>query len=143
MKKSRAYPPGTWGAGYNDDVNYGRFLAMTESLFREEEVPVPACSASSGEGGKTALPRTAVRVRMPNRTQMEWRASDLESLLPAGHRARLVWGFIERPNQDSLYAGIKVVEGGSGGPPLRRRFSTRFGSTRRWKGWAARARWRA
>ena len=114
MKKSRAYPPGTWGAGYNDDVNYGRFLAMTESLFREEEVPVPACSASSGEGGKTALPRTAVRVRMPNRTQMEWRASDLESLLPAGHRARLVWGFVERQNLDSLYAGIKVVEGGVG-----------------------------
>jgi len=81
---------------------------MTESPFREEEVPVPACSASSGEEGKTGLPRTAVRVRMTNRTQMEWRASDLESLLPGGHRARLVWGFVERQNLDSLYAGIKV-----------------------------------
>jgi hypothetical protein len=31
-------------------------------------------------------------VVMPNRKQMEFRASDLESLLPEGHRARLVWG---------------------------------------------------
>ena len=31
------------------------------------------------------------RVVLPNRSQMEFRASDLESLLPEGHRARLVW----------------------------------------------------
>ena len=31
------------------------------------------------------------RVLMPNRTQVELRPSDLESLLPEGHRARRVW----------------------------------------------------
>ena len=35
--------------------------------------------------------RGVVRVLMPNRAQVEWRASDLDSLLPEGHRARLVW----------------------------------------------------
>lgn len=34
------------------------------------------------------------RVILPNRTQMEFRASDLESLLPEGHRARLVWSYV-------------------------------------------------
>ena len=41
------------------------------------------------EGAKRAL---VARVRMPNRQQMEPRPRDLESLLPEGHRARLVWG---------------------------------------------------
>ena len=34
------------------------------------------------------------RVLMPNRNQLELRASDLESLLPEGHRARLVWAYV-------------------------------------------------
>jgi hypothetical protein len=34
------------------------------------------------------------RVLMPNRAQMERRASDLESLLPEGHRARIVWAYV-------------------------------------------------
>lgn len=53
---------------------------------------------------------------MPNRRRMELRASDLESLLPEGHRARLVWGDVERQNLAGLYAGIKAVEGGAGRP---------------------------
>jgi hypothetical protein len=34
-----------------------------------------------------------VRVVRPNRSQVELRPMDLESLLPAGHRARLVWAW--------------------------------------------------
>lgn len=37
------------------------------------------------------IPRSLKRVLMPNRNQLEFRATDLESLLPEGHRARLVW----------------------------------------------------
>jgi transposase len=51
---------------------------------------------------------------MPNRNQLELRASDLESLVPPGHRARLVWGYVERQDLSGLYAGIKAVEGGVG-----------------------------
>jgi transposase len=59
-------------------------------------------------------PKAAPRVLMPNRGQMEFHASDLESLLPEGHRARIVWGYVERQNLEGLYAGIKAVEGGVG-----------------------------
>ena len=51
---------------------------------------------------------------MPNRKQLELRASDLESLLPEGHRARVVWGFVERCDLSVLYEGIKSREGTAG-----------------------------
>ncbi|HMW57318.1 MAG TPA: transposase, partial [Accumulibacter sp.] len=69
----------------------------------------------SGEGrAKTVLPKASARVLMPNRNQLELRASDLESLVPPGHRARIVWGYVERQDLSGLYAGIKAVEGGVG-----------------------------
>jgi hypothetical protein len=72
-------------------------------------------------------PKGVARVQMPNRSQLELRPSDLESLLPEGHRARIVWGYVERQDMTGLYAGIKVVEGGVGAPPLRRRSCSRCG----------------
>lgn len=60
------------------------------------------------------MSQAKARVLQPNRSQMELRPSDLESLLPEGHRARLVWADVERQNLDGLYAGIKAVEGGVG-----------------------------
>ncbi len=42
------------------------------------------------------------------------RPSDLESLLPEGHRARIVWGFVIGQDLKALYADIKAVEGGVG-----------------------------
>lgn len=61
-----------------------------------------------------ATPKREPRVQMPNRNQLELRPSDLESLLPEGHRARIVWGYVERQDKTGLYAGIKAVEGGAG-----------------------------
>lgn len=58
--------------------------------------------------------QSAARVLLPNRKQLEFRASDLESLLPEGHRARVVWGFVERCDLGALYAGIKSREGTAG-----------------------------
>ena len=54
------------------------------------------------------------RVLLPNRVQLELRACDLESLLPEGHRARLVWAWVERADLGAMYASIRAVEGGSG-----------------------------
>ena len=69
----------------------------------------------SGEGpARTVLPKASARVLMPNRNQLELRASDLESLVPPGHRARIVWGYVERQDLSGLYGGIKAVEGGVG-----------------------------
>lgn len=50
----------------------------------------------------------AARVLEPNRNQIELRASDLESLLPEDHRARLVWGYVERQDLGRLYEAIKA-----------------------------------
>lgn len=48
------------------------------------------------------------RVLEPNRAQVELRASDLESLLGEGHRARLVWSYVERQDLGALYDAIKA-----------------------------------
>jgi transposase len=53
-------------------------------------------------------------VLLPNRRQLELRASDLESLLAEGHRARLVWGYVERQDLSRFYDPIKVRAGGVG-----------------------------
>ena len=59
-------------------------------------------------------PKAAVRVLQPNRTQVELRPSDLESLLPEGHRARFVWSYIQQQNLDALYDTVKAREGSAG-----------------------------
>jgi transposase len=45
---------------------------------------------------------------------MEFRASDLDSVLAVGHRARLVWAYVERQDLGRFYAGLRAVEGGVG-----------------------------
>ena len=63
---------------------------------------------------KAARPAGQARVVMPNRTQIELRPMDLESVLPEGHRARLVWAWVERQDLGAMYAAIKVRQGGVG-----------------------------
>ena len=87
-------------------------MTETSPLFPDE--PTTPAKPTSQSSAKASSPKAAARVLMPNRNQLEWRASDLESLLPPGHRARIVWGYVERQNLEGLYAGIKVVEGGVG-----------------------------
>jgi len=48
------------------------------------------------------------RLLQPNRKQIELRASDLESLLGEEHRARLVWGYVERQDLSRLTEAIKA-----------------------------------
>ena len=50
----------------------------------------------------------APRLLQPNRTQVELRASDLESLLAEDHRARLVWGYVVRQDLSALLDEIKA-----------------------------------
>ena len=82
--------------------------------------PRPDLFADENETSATALPIQKARpdgkarVQKPNRQQLELRPSDLESLLPEGHRARMVWGYVERQDLTGLYASIKAVEGGVG-----------------------------
>lgn len=94
---------------------------------------LPAVTGAPDEGKTKARGRS--RVLLPNRSQLELRPSDLESLLAEGHRARLVWGFVERQDLSALYAKIKASTAASGGRRLRRRFSSRCGFTPRRKAW--------
>ena len=58
------------------------------------------------------------RLQRPNRGQLELRSVDLEGLLPADHRARLVWSFVEGLDLEPLYERIRAVEGHPGRPPI-------------------------
>jgi transposase len=57
------------------------------------------------------------RLRRAERCQVELRALSLDELVPADHRARLVWAFAEQLDLSSLYARVKAVEGHPGHPP--------------------------
>jgi transposase len=61
--------------------------------------------------------RGAARLRMAERRQVELRAISLEDLVPADHRVRLVWRFVEGLDLSGFQAAIKAVEGQPGHPP--------------------------
>lgn len=82
-------------------------MSQTMKLFDDEELQPRVRADMPVAAGMS-------RVIRPNRLQVELRPMDLESLLPAGHRARLVWAWIERQDLSGMYAAIKVREGGVG-----------------------------
>ena len=83
---------------------------MNDSGELFDELPMAAVAPAAPRVPAAGL----ARVIMPNRSQIELRPMDLESLLPEGHRARLVWAWVERQDLSALYATIKVREGGVG-----------------------------
>jgi hypothetical protein len=58
------------------------------------------------------------RVLSPQRSQVELRAVDLESLLAHDHPARSVWAFVQSMDLAPLYARIKSVAGRGGAPAI-------------------------
>jgi transposase len=60
----------------------------------------------------------APRYETANRTQIELTPTDLETLLPPGHAARLVLRFVEGLDLSAFYARIKAREGRAGRPPI-------------------------
>jgi transposase len=56
------------------------------------------------------------RVIRPDRAQTRWDFIDLEAMLPADHRARIVWSFVESLELTELYDAIKSREGEAGRP---------------------------
>ncbi len=82
---------------------------MTETLF-----PLPPLREQPSEPAQRGTPR----LRRPNRSQLELRPSDLESLLAPDHRARVVWEFVEGLDLSPLYLKICAVEGHAGRSPI-------------------------
>ena len=64
--------------------------------------------AAAAQARAGALRAQPPRLLQPNRKQIELRASDLESLLGEDHRARLVWGYVERQDLSRLTEAIKA-----------------------------------
>jgi len=58
------------------------------------------------------------RLQRPDRAQLQLRPSDLEGLLPADHRAREVWAFVEGLGLTAFEERIRAVEGHAGRPPI-------------------------
>lgn len=58
------------------------------------------------------------RVKRPERFQIAWQPLALDHLLPADHRARLVWAYVDSLDLSPLYAKIQAVEGGPGRDPV-------------------------
>lgn len=55
-----------------------------------------------------------VRVKRPERFQIQWRDASLDQLIPKDHRVRAVWAYVDSLDLSPLYAKIQAVEGGAG-----------------------------
>jgi transposase len=80
---------------------------MSETLF-----PMPPQEPQPEKRTTAAAPR----VMRPQRRQIEMRPTDLESLLPEDHKARIVWSWATRMDLSRFYAAIRAVEGAPGRP---------------------------
>jgi transposase len=63
------------------------------------------------------MTKGSARVLRPDRAQLGWDMVDLDGLLPADHRGRLVWRFVEGLDLKPFYDLIKAREGEAGRPP--------------------------
>ena len=59
-----------------------------------------------------------VRFETAQRDQIALYPCDLETLVPPGHAARLVWRFVEGLDLSAFYAGIRAREGHAGRAPI-------------------------
>ena len=75
-----------------------------------EDLPMPGQVQIEQAQAKAASKRGqgSPRLLEPNRSQIELRASNLESLLCEDHRARLVWGYVVRQDLSKLIEAIKA-----------------------------------
>jgi transposase/ribosomal protein L34 len=55
-----------------------------------------------------------VRFDRPQRSQSEWREFSLEQFIPADHRVRVVWRYVQTLDMSLLEAKYKAVEGNKG-----------------------------
>jgi transposase len=97
---------------------------MNSSARLFEGLPEPSAAQVQEAREQAASKRRQGEPRLlqPNRAQVELRASDLESLLGEDHRARLVWGYVERQDLGALLDAIKA----RGAAPGRRAIDPRI-----------------
>lgn len=76
-----------------------------------EDLPLPSQEQVEQARAEAAGKRGqgSPRLLQPKRSQIELRASDLESLLAEDHRARLVWGYVVRQDLSKLIEAIIII----------------------------------
>ena len=77
---------------------------LFEDLPQPDQVQVQQARAKAARSAEQGAPR----LLEPNRSQIELRASDLESLLAEDHRARLVWGYVVGQDLSQLVEAVKA-----------------------------------
>ena len=77
-------------------------------LFEDLAPPHEQATSAATMARAGAVRSHPPRLLHPNRKQIELRASDLESLLGEEHRARRVWGYVERQDLSRLSEAIKA-----------------------------------
>lgn len=78
----------------------------------------PGADERAESGESRGRSKASPRVVRADRKQVLLRPTDLESLLPADHRARAVWAFCERLDLSRFYDEIAAVEGHGGRPAI-------------------------
>jgi transposase len=68
--------------------------------------------------GRTDMDLPNLRILKPCRSQIQLRQVDLDSLLAAGHPARVVWAFVEKLDLSRWYAKVKAVGDRPGRPAI-------------------------
>jgi len=67
---------------------------------------------NSSSQNDASLPQ--VRVKRPERSQIQWREAALDQLIPKDHRVRAVWAYVDSLDLKPLYREIRAVEGSVG-----------------------------
>lgn len=111
-------------------------------LFEDLPRPSPEQVRQAQEEAARKRSEGTPRLRQPNRAQIELRASDLESLLAEDHRARLVWGYVERQDLTRLFEAVKARGSQAGRAAIARASCSRSGYMPRSTASAAGAKWR-
>ena len=86
----------------------GAAVPAEASLFEDLAPPSPEQLLQAELARAIKRSQGSPRLRQPNRSQVELRASDLESLLAEDHRARLVWGYVVCQNLSKLFDAVKA-----------------------------------
>ena len=81
-----------------------------EALFPGSE-SMPKPDSEPPAGGRP-------RFQAPLRTQRGWEETELDGLLGADHRARIVWAFVQSLDLQPFYRLIRSVEAGAGRPAI-------------------------
>jgi transposase len=81
---------------------------MNETLF-----PLPEENPTATVSGKGKP-----RLETADRQQITMRLASLDELLPAEHRARIVWAMVQEYDLRAFYADIEAVEGEAGRPAI-------------------------